>query len=119
MKATLFILASRSSSLAEATRGVESGGCRRDVANRDSDGVTIKEVGAMKPPIRVVCGDCLRSVEIQVDDAETLPIPLSTCPYCGGTIDSRPSEMGTQSRERDQPVAMGAIPGLSRLWTET
>ena len=73
----------------------------------------------MKPPIRMVCGDCLRSVEIQIDDAETLPTPLSTCPYCGGTIDSRPSEMGTQSHEPDQPVAMGATPGLSKLWTET
>src|SRR3954449_351843 len=72
----------------------------------------------MKAPIRMVCGDCLRSVEFPLNGTDTQPSPLSSCPYCGGTIDGRLSEMGTESRDT-AGGAMGAIPGLSKLWTET
>jgi predicted Ser/Thr protein kinase len=86
------------------------------------EGVTSQEAGSMKPPIRMVCSDCLQSVEVPVDDAGTIPT-VATCPYCGGTIDSRLNELGTQSNDGDDLLLHGAltIPGDagSRLWSET
>ena len=46
----------------------------------------------MKPPIRMVCGDCLRSVELSEDEARNLP---TACPFCGGTFDSQMNDMET------------------------
>ena len=43
----------------------------------------------MKPPIRLVCGDCLRSVELYEDEPRNLP---TACPFCGGTIDSQSTD---------------------------
>ena len=56
----------------------------------------------MKPPVRMVCGDCLRSVELTADDAGRLP---TLCPVCGGTIDSRLSEMETPTSNFTLPIA--------------
>ncbi len=74
----------------------------------------------MKPPIRMVCGDCLQSLEIQLDDSGMLPT-LASCPYCGGTIDSRLSEMGTQSNDASGPLGNGSftVAESSKLWSET
>jgi serine/threonine protein kinase len=72
----------------------------------------------MEPLIRMVCGDCLRSVEITPDDTGASPVP-STCPYCGGMIDGRLSEMGTKSNERTDSMVPGKLPDESRLWSET
>jgi eukaryotic-like serine/threonine-protein kinase len=71
----------------------------------------------MIPSIRMVCCDCLRSVEIQIDRAELIP-PSSKCPYCGGTIDGRLSEMGTRTGDQLGP-SLPQDPGRSRPWTET
>jgi serine/threonine protein kinase len=73
----------------------------------------------MKPPIRMVCGDCLQSVEIALD-AEGLVPSLATCPYCGGLIDNRLSEMGTQSCEPSDPLTGSfTVADSTRLWSET
>ena len=74
----------------------------------------------MKAPIRMVCGDCLQSVEIAQDELGLLPA-LATCPVCGGTIDSGLSEMGTLSSDPTDPVLDGASTRAegSNLWSET
>jgi eukaryotic-like serine/threonine-protein kinase len=78
---------------------------------------TLKDAETVIPSIRMVCCDCLRSVEIHVDEAETIP-PTSKCPYCGGTVDGRLSEMGTETGDRiDSNVPDD--PGRTRPWTET
>ncbi len=74
----------------------------------------------MIPSVRMVCGDCLRSVEIQLDSSGGVPA-VSACPFCGGTIDSRLSEMGSRPSELTESVGsygLGQMGG-SRLWTET
>ena len=74
----------------------------------------------MKPPIRVVCRDCLRSVERKVDEPEG---DAGTCPYCGGTIDSQMMEVATSTRDftcpmpLDPPSAAGATPWLD-TWSK-
>lgn len=70
----------------------------------------------MKPPVRMVCGDCLRSVELTADDAGRLP---SLCPICGGTIDSRLSEMETPTSNFTLPLAYEPVTGGGNRWTET
>ncbi len=74
----------------------------------------------MKAPIRMVCGDCLQSVEIALDDGGLTP-GSAICPYCGGTIDSRLSEVGTQSSEPTESALNGAyaVTESSKLWSET
>ena len=72
----------------------------------------------MKLPVRMVCGDCLRSVEVDLDGAETPP-GLATCPFCGGTIDGLLNELGTRSREPAGSKSTDLLAGLSKLWTET
>jgi hypothetical protein len=68
----------------------------------------------------MVCGDCLQSVEIPLDDSGLLPT-IATCPYCGGTIDSRLSELGTQSADPAAPLyaASFTVNETSKLWSET
>jgi hypothetical protein len=70
----------------------------------------------MKPPVRMVCGDCLRSVELVPDDVGRLP-PL--CPVCGGTIDSRLSEMETPASNFTAPSPVESGPGGVDGWTQT
>ena len=58
------------------------------------------------------------SVEILIEEGGRFPI-FSTCPHCGGMIDSRLSEMGTETNDHDATIAGGPIPGLSKPWSET
>ena len=44
----------------------------------------------MKASVRMVCGGCLRSVEMSFAAAESA---ANRCPYCGGLIDSHSSQM--------------------------
>jgi eukaryotic-like serine/threonine-protein kinase len=46
----------------------------------------------MKASIRMVCGACLRSVEV---DSGSTPTSANQCPYCGGVVDSQPSQADT------------------------
>src|SRR5712671_5874177 len=55
---------------------------------------TIKEAKAMKPPVRMVCTDRLRSVELPNDD-QSPNQAMSHCLYCVGSIDNRLDEIGT------------------------
>jgi eukaryotic-like serine/threonine-protein kinase len=48
----------------------------------------------MSPSVRIVCGGCLRSVDIPGD---TIERAANLCPYCGGPIDSHTSQ--TELRE--------------------
>ncbi len=44
----------------------------------------------MRPPVRKVCGGCLRSVELPSPGSDDQDPALSNeCPHCGGEIDSR------------------------------
>ena len=70
----------------------------------------------MKPPVRMVCGDCLRSVELMADDVGRLP---TLCPVCGGTIDSRLSEMETPTSNYTLPMSYRASAPGENQWTET
>jgi hypothetical protein len=74
----------------------------------------------MKPPIRMVCGDCLQSVEVTPDESGRVPA-MATCPYCGGMIDSRLSELGTQSSDPTNAVLNGTftVNENARLWSDT
>ena len=42
----------------------------------------------MKASIRMVCGGCLRSVEVSVGSAGS---SANACPYCGGLVESQSS----------------------------
>jgi serine/threonine protein kinase len=68
----------------------------------------------------MVCGDCLQSVEIPLDDSGLLPT-IATCPYCGGSIDSRLSELGTQSADPAGPLYAPSFTMNegAKLWSET
>jgi hypothetical protein len=68
----------------------------------------------------MVCGDCLQSVEIPLDDSGLLPT-IATCPYCGGTIDSRLSELGTQSADSAGPLYAPSftVNDGAKRWSET
>src|SRR5579883_3233018 len=68
---------------------------------------------AMQPPLRMVCGDCLRSVELMVDDPYGSD---SKCPFCGGMIDHRLSEIET--REYKPEPGGGPPAGELLTWTE-
>jgi eukaryotic-like serine/threonine-protein kinase len=68
----------------------------------------------MKSPIRMVCGDCLRSVELSEDEARYLP---TACPFCGGTIDSRTNDVGTVIH--DQTHTLPELPSSETTpWVE-
>ncbi len=70
----------------------------------------------MKLPVRMVCGDCLRSLELQADEAGQLP---TLCPACGGTIDSRLSEMATPTSNFTLPLNCKPKAEAGNRWTET
>lgn len=70
----------------------------------------------MKPPVRLVCGDCLRSVELVPDAAGRLP---GCCPVCGGTIDSRLSEMETPTGDFTLPIPSDSEKTASTGWGAT
>jgi eukaryotic-like serine/threonine-protein kinase len=69
----------------------------------------------MKPPVRQVCGDCLRSVELVPDEVGRLP---ALCPVCGGTIDSRLSEMETPTDNYTLPLPIESKRVAPGEWTE-
>jgi eukaryotic-like serine/threonine-protein kinase len=69
----------------------------------------------MIPPVRMVCGDCLRSVELVPDDVGRLP---THCPVCGGVIDSRLSEIDTPTGDFTLPLAYEPGSG-GNAWTES
>src|SRR4051812_33025566 len=71
---------------------------------------------AMKPPVRMVCGDCLRSVELFPDAGGRLP---TLCPACGGTIDSRLSEMETPTSNFPLPSPHDLDGEAGNVWSET
>jgi serine/threonine protein kinase len=69
----------------------------------------------MKPPIRMVCGDCLQSVELTEDEARKLQ---GLCPHCGGTIDSHLSE-AESTREHTRLMPPNPPTGEITPWVET
>ncbi len=52
----------------------------------------------MSAPVRLVCGGCLRSVELVPGDAGG---PANRCPFCGGPIESRVVENDPTTRSKD------------------
>jgi predicted Ser/Thr protein kinase len=64
----------------------------------------------------MVCGDCLRSVELVPDSAGRMP---TLCPVCGGTIDSRLSEIDTPTSNFTVPAPYEPSPQSGNVWTET
>src|SRR3954470_8731898 len=80
-------------------------GAARDPRNR-----------AMKPPVRMVCGDCLRSVELYLNGSPGTPL---LCPICGGTIEGQPvadDSMTHEAAEQTSTQLDGAEPAP---WVET
>ncbi|MBV8608137.1 MAG: hypothetical protein JO034_11850, partial [Singulisphaera sp.] len=68
----------------------------------------------MKPPVRMVCRDCLRSVDLSEDEARSLP---KACPFCGGTTDSQSSDGETVIGDRTDALP-GPPPGETTPWVE-
>jgi hypothetical protein len=67
----------------------------------------------------MVCGDCLRSVELVPDAAGRLPV---VCPVCGGTVDSRLGEIETPTSQfttMPGPAAGGPASDGATPWVET
>ncbi|MFO0954087.1 MAG: serine/threonine-protein kinase [Isosphaeraceae bacterium] len=67
----------------------------------------------MRPPVRFVCGQCLRSLELVPDNVGRLP---TLCPVCGGTLDSQFSAMETPTAQfvlppSSQGLALGSGSG--------
>jgi serine/threonine protein kinase len=48
----------------------------------------------MNPLVRMVCGGCLRSVDVRLDETGR---PLHRCPYCGGVVDSEADDGETRT----------------------
>lgn len=69
----------------------------------------------MKPPIRVVCGECLRSVEIVLDRNGQTPL---VCPLCGGTIESEFEEASTPASSVTLPLGQALDPEKGVFWSE-
>jgi hypothetical protein len=79
----------------------------------------------MDPPVRMVCGGCLRSVEIVLGSAGD----RNRCPSCGGPIDSsivepKPgavsqSRTGVTRPERDLSPVASALAGSNADWMQT
>jgi len=74
----------------------------------------------MNPSVRVVCGRCLRSLEVS---AESDGPAGCSCPHCGGRIDSHSSQPGESSQTDPSDVEGGTAstpssPGSTDL-TET
>ena len=74
----------------------------------------------MTASVRMVCGGCLRSVEISVAAAENV---ANQCPYCGGLVDSHSSQNPSPSDDGDAstlstPTAAAAI-GETIDWVKT
>ena len=71
----------------------------------------------MKPPVRMVCGDCLQSVELNLDEVSEAP---RLCPICGGTIDSRLSELEhADAATTPRPLPPTVDPDAATPWIET
>jgi eukaryotic-like serine/threonine-protein kinase len=64
----------------------------------------------MNPPVRMVCGGCLRSVDVRGDAMESA---ANLCPYCGGSIDSEASRI-----ERPEVGVGGGANDISTERTE-
>src|SRR4051794_6262753 len=67
----------------------------------------------MTVPVRLVCGSCLRSVELAPGDARS---PDNRCPYCGEPVESRVVEDGLRTRVKDgsTPQSGGDLDPSSR-----
>ena len=68
----------------------------------------------MKLPIRIVCRDCLQSVELSEEEVRYLP---KACPFCGKTIDSQSTDGETVFNKRTDVLPeppLGETP-----WVET
>ncbi|MFI5461295.1 MAG: serine/threonine-protein kinase [Isosphaerales bacterium] len=63
----------------------------------------------MNPSVRVVCGQCLRSVEVSAD---TERAAASLCPHCGGRLDSDSDQLADSSRTDPSGVAGGTSTDL-------
>ena len=69
----------------------------------------------MELPVRMVCRDCLRSMDLSEDEARYLP---KACPFCGGTIDSQSTDGETVKSDRTD-VLPEPPPGEMTPWVET
>ncbi|AMV38964.1 serine/threonine-protein kinase [Planctomyces sp. SH-PL62] len=65
----------------------------------------------MKPPVRIVCRGCLRSVEI---DDDVQPPPSGSCPYCGQAMDSRQGLSSGPSVDPDSLTSVGETARMDR-----
>jgi serine/threonine protein kinase len=74
----------------------------------------------MNASVRMVCGGCLRSVEMSFAGAE---IAANRCPYCGGLVDGQSSQIQSPSADGEASTMM-ASPAATDVgetidWTKT
>lgn len=72
----------------------------------------------MNAPLRLVCGECLRSIELVPDPLGQMP---ARCPACGGPIDSRASDVETPASPFSTPLPRDAqeLAEGDSPWAET
>ena len=74
----------------------------------------------MKASVRMVCGGCLRSVEISSGTADS---GASRCPYCGGLVDSHSSQVQSPGEQGEASTVTSPPPvtdiGQSIDWVKT
>ncbi len=71
---------------------------------------------AMLPAVRMVCGECLRSIELAPDVLGRMP---TSCPVCGGTVDSRRSSFDTPDSNFTVPMGNDPVTPGENHWRET
>jgi hypothetical protein len=74
----------------------------------------------MNPSVRVVCGGCLRSVELS---SGATGLAVGQCPHCGGPVDSKSSQIepsgGDAPEQVGSPVEPSAVVPETTDWVKT
>lgn len=79
----------------------------------------------MRPPVRKVCGGCLRSVELPSSSDNVLAPSSNECPHCGGVIDSKSDPFTPLGIDDDKtepghgPFPFSSGSGETVDWAET
>ena len=70
----------------------------------------------MHAPLRLACGECQRSVEVDLGEGSTPP--PSHCAHCGGSLETRASGDGGATAEFVTPISLELSPDDATPWTE-
>ncbi len=70
----------------------------------------------MKPPVKMVCGDCLRSVDMTPGETGRI---TGCCPVCNGRLDDLPSADSTTESPLNLTLPQTTLHAGEKLWAET